>query len=87
MSRCSYIIRQRRLSAIADLEERRAVLMGVGSDSPGTQSYEMNDGQIKVKAENANFKDVQAQLDKINAELDGLYLLVEGCAVGRMRTV
>jgi len=75
------------MESIALLEARRTALTTKAGAMTEANSYEMNDGQIKVKADHGrNAADVYDQLRKIDGELDTLYALVGGCAVTRMRT-
>lgn len=87
MGNCAAIIRQQRIDALARLKAQREALDPVLSGTNEAQAYEMNDGQIKVKAERANFKDVQTQLDTIDAKIMSLELLLGICAVSHMRSV
>lgn len=87
MSRCSEIMKARRIKSRDALELRLAKYLTAVDEAGGLQGYKFNDGQIRVERESYKAPDVEKIILNLESQIMGLDLLIDGCAVERIRSV
>jgi hypothetical protein len=87
MSRCSQIVRARRIEARDTLLARLAKFNAAVDAAGGTQEYKFHDGQIRVERVSYKPDALEKIILKLEIQILGLDLLIDGCAVERMRSV